>query len=193
MLTGSNGKVVWRVIMTALRHESFRAVLLYRLSHLAYLNGWRVLSYYFGACLRKRFGTTIYATTRIEGGLRLPHPYGIIIGEGAVIGAMVTIGHHVTLGGNLGEKAPDGLQYPVIGNWSWITTGAVVAGPIHIGEDVIIGANAVVTHDIPDHAIAVGVPAKVLRIRPKPAETTGNLNFCQYFGFSPDDRREILK
>lgn len=54
---------------------------------------------------------------------------------------------------------------PTIGNDVEICAGAKVIGPIHIGDDVIIGANAVVTKDIPSHSMVVGVPGKIIKTR----------------------------
>lgn len=54
---------------------------------------------------------------------------------------------------------------PTIGNNVWIAAGAVVIGPITIGDDVIIGANSVVTKDIPSHSIVAGNPGKIIKTR----------------------------
>ena len=54
---------------------------------------------------------------------------------------------------------------PVIGDNVWIASGAKVLGPVTIGNDVIIGANAVVIKDIPAHSIVAGVPAKIIKQR----------------------------
>lgn len=54
---------------------------------------------------------------------------------------------------------------PIIGNNVWIACGAKVLGPITIGDDVIIGANAVVVKDIPSHSVVAGVPAIVIKYR----------------------------
>lgn len=84
--------------------------------------------------------------------LRLPHPYGIIIAAKS-IGENVMIGQYVTLGGNncKGREERNGkiIYTPVIGDNCQISAGAVIAGPITIGNNVIIGANSTVTKDIP--------------------------------------------
>jgi len=80
---------------------------------------------------------------------------GIIIHGASVVGDDVTIGAHVTLGGNFGKGG-----VPKIGNRVHIGPGAQILGPVHIGDDAIIGANAVVLSDVPQGAIAVGVPAR---------------------------------
>lgn len=93
---------------------------------------------------------------------RLAHPTGIVIGSGVVMGDQVWINQHVTLGGNLGKKK-DGRAYPIIGSRVRILAGSVVAGPITIGDNVLIGANSVVTRDVPSNTVVAGNPAKIVR------------------------------
>lgn len=81
----------------------------------------------------------------------LPHPYGIIIHSQARIGRGVTIMQQVTIGGKHGSD-----QAPVIDDNVYIGAGAKVLGGIRIGLGAVIGANAVVTKDVPAGAIAVG-------------------------------------
>ena len=84
---------------------------------------------------------------------------GTIIHRRAVIGDDAIIGPGVTLGGLSGSEG-----VPVIGNGATIGSGAKVIGAVRIGNYASIGANAVVLADVPDFAVAVGVPAKVVRI-----------------------------
>lgn len=83
--------------------------------------------------------------------LRLPHPYGIIIAAKS-IGENVMIGQYVTIGGNNCKERQDSngklIHTPVIGNNCQISAGSVVAGPIVIGDNVVIGANSTITKDI---------------------------------------------
>lgn len=65
-------------------------------------------------------------------------------------------------GNNFTPKA-DGSPNLVIGDGTWIGTNVVIVGNIHIGKNCVIGANSVVTKDIPDYSVAVGIPAKVIR------------------------------
>lgn len=82
---------------------------------------------------------------------------GIVIHGESIIGDDVSIGAHVTLGGNLGKGG-----VPQIGNRVFIGPGAKILGPIKIGEDSIIGANSVVTKDVPSGSVVAGIPAKTL-------------------------------
>jgi serine O-acetyltransferase len=84
---------------------------------------------------------------------------GVVIGETAEIGDDCTLYHGVTLGGTSWQK---GKRHPTLGNDVVIGAGAKVLGPIHIGDDVRIGSNAVVVKDVPAGATVVGVPGRVV-------------------------------
>jgi serine O-acetyltransferase len=92
---------------------------------------------------------------QVGGGLLLPHPQGIVINHQAVIGPNALIFHQVTIGSN-------GRGVPVIGGHVDIGAGARIIGPVRVGDHAKIGANAVVTRDVPAGAVVVGNPARVL-------------------------------
>ncbi|WP_438852778.1 serine O-acetyltransferase [Brevundimonas nasdae] len=103
-------------------------------------------------------GCYISAQASIAGGVQMPHPTGIVIGEGVVLGRNATIFQNVTIGsGDLGAGA-----YPVIGNNVTIFANAVIVGSIKIGDGAKIGAGAVVLKDVPAGRTAVGNPARLL-------------------------------
>jgi serine O-acetyltransferase len=93
----------------------------------------------------------------------IDHGMGVVIGETTEIGDDVMVYHGVTLGGRSLEK---GKRHPTIGDRVTIGAGAKILGPVHIGDDSAIGANAVVTHDVAPESIATGIPAVV---RPRAA------------------------
>ena len=93
----------------------------------------------------------------------IDHGMGVVIGETTEIGDDVMVYHGVTLGGRSMEK---GKRHPTIGDRVTIGAGAKILGPVHIGDDSAIGANAVVTHDVAPESIATGIPAVV---RPRAA------------------------
>jgi serine O-acetyltransferase len=106
--------------------------------------------------LQRVYGVFISFDTVFDETLTLFHPTGIVIGEGVEIGQNVKIYQNVTLG-----RADLKLEeYPVIGDNTIIYCGSVVLGGVRVGNDCIIGANAVVTKDIPNNSVAMGNPAK---------------------------------
>ena len=87
----------------------------------------------------------------------IDHGMGIVIGETAEIGEGVMLYHGVTLGGQVLTQTK---RHPTIGDNVTIGAGAKVLGPVTIGAGSAVGANAVVTKDVPANSIAVGIPAK---------------------------------
>tara|TARA_R110002051_G_scaffold313322_3_gene389312 strand:+ start:3030 stop:3455 length:426 start_codon:yes stop_codon:yes gene_type:complete len=83
---------------------------------------------------------------------------GVIIHKDSVIKENVLIGSGVVIGGKEGS-----VNVPIIGNNVKIATGAKILGDISIGDNVIIGANAVVLKSIPDNAVVAGIPAKIIK------------------------------
>jgi serine O-acetyltransferase len=107
-----------------------------------------------GLVLRHRFwsvitGADIPLNCQIGGGLLIPHPNGIVIHPDAAIGVNCLIFQQVTLG------IRSGPGVPIIGGHVDIGAGAKILGPVRIGDHSRIGANAVVTKDVPSHTTAV--------------------------------------
>lgn len=98
----------------------------------------------------RRYGCHISPTSRFGSALRLPHPVGIVIGDGVRLGDHVTLYQHATLG-QRNARLPG---CPLVGNGVTIYAGAVLAGAITIGDAAVIGANAVVDRDVAPGAIA---------------------------------------
>ncbi|HEX9780236.1 MAG TPA: serine O-acetyltransferase [bacterium] len=107
-------------------------------------------------------GVEIHPAARIGRGLFIDHGMGVVIGETAVLGDDVTLFQGVTLGGTGKER---GKRHPNIGSRVVIGAGAKVLGNITVGEHSIIGANAVVIRDVPDHSTVVGVPGRIAKIK----------------------------
>lgn len=109
-----------------------------------------------------KYGISIPRTVKIGKGFYIGY-FGTIIVHGAVtIGDNVNISQGVTVGvTNRGNKQ----GVPIIGNQVYIGPGAKIIGGIRIGNNVAIGANAVVTKDIPDGAVVAGVPARIISMQ----------------------------
>ena len=101
-------------------------------------------------------GISIPAEANVGEGLRIHHFGGIIIHSGAVVGKYCTIYHGVTLGDRGGWGGA-----PSVGNRVLIGAGAKLIGEIEVGDDCVIGANAVVHVSVPANHLAVGVPAVI--------------------------------
>ena len=98
----------------------------------------------------------VHPQARLGRNIMLPHPNGVIIHEDAIIGDDCMIMQQVTVG-MIGED-----QVPRIGKRVYIGAGAKIIGNVNVGDDSRIGANAVVTKDVPPFCTAVGVPARVI-------------------------------
>lgn len=112
------------------------------------------------AVVRHRFwsivtGADIPLGTRIGGGLRIPHPNGIVVHSDAMLGPNCLLFQQVTLGG--GDHGA-----PFIGGHVDIGAGAKILGPVKLGDHALVGANAVVIDDVPSGCTAVGIPARSL-------------------------------
>jgi len=121
-------------------------------------------------------GIEIHPAAKIGKNFFIDHGMGVVIGETSEIKDNVTLYHSVTLGGispsiNSGEQR--GVKrHPTLKNNVVVGSGAQVLGPIIVGEFAKIGANAVVTRDVPEHAIMVGVPAKNIRTKSEIKDTS---------------------
>ena len=121
-------------------------------------------------------GIEIHPAAKIGKNFFIDHGMGVVIGETAEIEDNVTLYHSVTLGGispstNSGEQR--GVKrHPTFKNNVVVGSGAQVLGPIIVGEFAKIGANAVVTRDVPEHAIMVGVPAKNIKTKSEIKDTS---------------------
>lgn len=143
-----------------LLYPGVHALLAHRLAHRLHNN-----EHYFAAravsqAARFVTGIEIHPAAKIGKGLMIDHGMGVVIGETAEIGDNCTIYQGVTLGGT-GKDV--GKRHPTIGNNVLVGAGAKVLGPLTIGDNTKIAANAVVLENISGNSTAVGIPAKVVR------------------------------
>ena len=111
-------------------------------------------------------GIEIHPKAKIGRNLFIDHGMGVVIGETSEIGDNVTIYHNVTLGGiapsiNSNDQR-NTKRHPTLENNVVVGSGAQVLGPIIIKKNSLIGANAVVTKDVPENSVMIGIPAKVI-------------------------------
>ena len=112
--------------------------------------------------LGRLYGISISVGTRIAPGFYIGHFGGIVVHGDTVIGPNCNISQGVTIGQtNRGERR----GVPVIGSEVYLGPGAKIIGGITIGDGAAIGANAVVTRDVPPNGVAVGVPARIVSTR----------------------------
>ena len=116
-------------------------------------------------------GIEIHPRAKIGKNLFIDHGMGVVIGETSEIGDNVTIYHAVTLGGSSpsidSERQRHEKRHPTIGNDVVIGSGAQIIGPIKVGNNARIAANAVVVKDVPENATMVGIPAKAVKLENK--------------------------
>jgi len=145
-------------------YPGFHAILGHRLLHRLYR--WRVplIPRVLSQISRFFTGIEIHPGATIGRRFFIDHGTGVVIGETAEIGDDVLLYQGVTLGGTGNER---GKRHPTLGNNVVVGAGAKVLGNIRIGDNVKIGAGSVVVHAVPDHSTVVGVPGRVVRIRPE--------------------------
>ena len=141
-------------------NQGVHAILFYRVAHFLYLNNLKFVAKIISQFARFLTGIEIHPAAFIGRGLLIDHGSGVVIGETAIIGDDCTILQGVTLGGRGNIK---GKRHPTLCNKVFVGAGAKILGNIEIGNNVKIGANAVVLTDIPDGATAVGVPARIVQ------------------------------
>lgn len=143
----------------ALAYPGVHALWTYRAAHRL----WQVPFFRLPARLLSQFaraatGIEIHPGARLGQRLFIDHGMGVVIGETTVVGDDVMLYHGVTLGGRSLNR---GKRHPTLGDRVTVGAGAKVLGPVWVGDDAQIGANAVVVKDVPAGAVAVGIPARI--------------------------------
>jgi serine O-acetyltransferase len=140
-------------------HPGFSAAVYYRIYARWYPKGGikRAIARILWLRVVRTTGCYISPLAHIGPGLELRHATAIVIGDGVTIGRRAAIYQNVTIG------TRGGNEYPVLGDNVTVYAGACVLGRVRIGNNAVIGANAVVLDDVPDNGVAVGAPARVVR------------------------------
>ena len=142
-------------------YPSVHALIWHRIAHRFYKNKLFFTARLISQLNRFFTGIEIHPGAKIGSGILIDHGMGVVIGETAEVGNNVTIYHGTTLGGT-GKDS--GKRHPTVEDNVIIGAGTKVLGPITIGKNSKIGANAVVLKDIPANTTAVGIPAKIVKI-----------------------------
>ena len=144
-----------------LLYSGLHAVIYYRLSHWLFRHKRFILARIVSQFAKFCTGIEIHPGAKIGKGLFIDHGTGVVIGETAEVGDYCTLYQGVTLGGTGKDK---GKRHPTLGNYVMVGSGAKVLGPVIIGDNSKVGANALVLLNVPPDSTAVGVPARVVRI-----------------------------
>ena len=151
-------------LSVVLTYPGVKAVLFHQLAHFFSVAKFDLIARIISQSSRFLTGIEIHPKAKIGKNLFIDHGMGVVIGETSEIGNNVTIYHGVTLGGISpsidSDKQRDVKRHPTLKNNVVVGSGAQILGPITVGENAKIGANSVVTKDVPDNAVMVGVPAK---------------------------------
>ena len=145
-----------------LTYSGLHAIVAYRIAHALCSLRVPVLPRMIMTLARWLTGIEIHPAARIGRGFFIDHGMGVVIGETAIIGDNCTLFQGVTLGGTGKER---GKRHPTLGTHVVVGAGAKILGDITIGNDSMIGANAVVLRDVPEHSTVVGVPGRIARIK----------------------------
>lgn len=150
--------------ITAVSYQGVHALWHHRVAHWLWTHKLKGYARLWSQHARRRTGIEIHPGATIGRRMFIDHGMGVVIGETARVGNDVLMFNGVNLGG---ITMSPGKRHPTVGDRVVIGAGAKVLGPVHIGCDARIGANAVVVKDVPDGATAVGIPA-VVRNHPGP-------------------------
>jgi len=159
-----------------LTYPGVKAIFFHRIANFFSKAGFALIARIVSQSSRFLTGIEIHPAAKIGKNFFIDHGMGVVIGETSEIEDNVTIYHSVTLGGispstNSGEQI--GIKrHPTLKNNVVVGSGAQILGPVIVGEFAKIGANAVVTRNVPGHAIMVGVPAKNIRTKTEIKDTS---------------------
>ena len=159
------------ILSIILTYPGVKAVFFHQISNFFYKAGFDLIARIISQTIRFFTGIEIHPGAKIGKNLFIDHGMGVVIGETSEIGDNVTIYHNVTLGGSSpsidSERQRHEKRHPTIGNDVVIGSGAQIIGPIKVGNNSRIAANAVVVKDVPENATMVGIPARAVKMENK--------------------------
>ena len=147
-----------------LTYPGVKAIFFHKIAHFFSLAKFDLIARIISQFSRFLTGIEIHPKAKIGRNLFIDHGMGVVIGETSEIGDNVTIYHMVTLGGispSIDSNNQRNIKrHPTLKDNVVVGSGAQILGPVIIGENAKIGANAVVTKDVPENAVMIGIPAK---------------------------------
>ena len=151
-------------ISIILTYPGVKAVLFHKIAHFFCVAKFDLIARMVSQFSRFLTGIEIHPKAKIGKNLFIDHGMGVVIGETSEIGNNVTIYHMATLGG-ISPRINSNNQrqvkrHPTLSDCVVVGSGAQILGPVMVGANAKIGANAVVTKDVPENAVMVGIPAK---------------------------------
>jgi serine O-acetyltransferase len=147
-----------------LTYPGVKAVFLHQIASFFSLAKFDLIARMISQLSRFLTGIEIHPKAKIGKNLFIDHGMGVVIGETSEIGDNVTIYHMVTLGGispSIDSNNQRNIKrHPTLKDNVVVGSGAQILGPVIIGENAKIGANAVVTKNVSENAVMIGIPAK---------------------------------
>ena len=147
-----------------LTYPGVKAVFFHRIANFFSIAKFHLVARIISQFSRFLTGIEIHPNAKIGKNLFIDHGMGVVIGETSDIGDNVTIYHMATLGGIAPSINSDNQRnvkrHPTLKENVVVGAGAQILGPVVVGKNAKIGANAVVTKDVPENAVMVGIPAK---------------------------------
>ncbi|MBP5698611.1 MAG: serine O-acetyltransferase [Alphaproteobacteria bacterium] len=137
----------------------YHSILFYRLAHRLWIKNWCLSARLISQLARFLTGIEIHPGAQIGKKFFIDHGMGTVIGETSIIGDNVTMYHGVTLGGTKSFNGNNGKRHPTIDDNVIIGAGAQILGPIHVGKNAKIGANATVVKDVAANTTVIGIAA----------------------------------
>ena len=152
------------LVSIILTYPGVKAVFFHKIGNFFFVAGFDLIARIISQTARFFTGIEIHPGAKIGKNLFIDHGMGVVIGETSEIGDNVTIYHAVTLGGISPSINSDSQRqikrHPTLMDNVVVGSGAQILGPVVIGENAKIGANAVVTKDVPNNAVMIGIPAR---------------------------------
>ena len=167
-----------------LTYPGVKAIFFHRIANFFAIAKFDLIARIISQFSRFLTGIEIHPKANIGKNLFIDHGMGVVIGETSEIGNNVTIYHMATLGGispsiNSNEQR-NIKRHPTLKDNVVVGSGAQILGPVTVGKNAKIGANAVVTKDVPENAVMVGIPAKNV------GETSGSDENFKPYGITPE-------